>query len=367
MDDFARFIQAMPEWTDGQIALARMLWESRRDSSFTSHIEALLGREPARVDLWRQLIELLSAADLFEAAADAARNGRQAAPGVLEFALYEAVNAGRAGDLDRASAAFALLPHDFPGRALHDSIHYIRLDKLDLAQASIEQALGEDDSNISAWGVAELIYRKLGDKRATWLSGQPGLVQSFDLALDQAQVEAIKTILLRLHRSGVQVAGQTVRDGTQTRWRLFDRSEPELAELKLAIESSIAHYVEGLPPEDPSHPLLRERNKPLAITGSWSVRLTGSGHHVSHIHPLGLIGSACYFEVPAKAEEEGQLELGRPSEDFMLDLEPIHVIPAKPSRLVLFPSYLHHGTRPFSAGDRLSLAFDVHRDLTRGA
>jgi len=31
----------------------------------------------------------------------------------------------------------------------------------------------------------------------------------------------------------------------------------------------------------------------------------------------------------------------------------------EPGRLVLFPSYLYHGTRPFSAGERLSVAFDV--------
>jgi Flp pilus assembly protein TadD len=363
VDDFARFVERMPEWTEGQVALARMLWESRREESFTRHIDELLEKEPRRLDLWRQLIELLSAVDMFEAAADVARRARVAAPGNLEFALFEAVNAGRGGDLDRAASLFAALPYDFPGRALHDSIHHIRRGKLDLARVSIEEAIREDDSNISAWGVAELIYRKLGDRRATWLSGQPGLVRIMDLELEPKRLEALKALLLKLHRSGVQAAGQTVRDGTQTRWRLFDRAEPELAELKRAIEAAVAEYVADLPPEDPAHPLLRHRSAPLTITGSWSVRLTGSGHHVSHIHPLGLIGSASYVEVPKAAEQEGQLEVGRPAEDFLLDLEPIQVIPAKPGRLVLFPSYLHHGTRPFSAGERLSVAFDVHRHL----
>jgi hypothetical protein len=160
------------------------------------------------------------------------------------------------------------------------------------------------------------------------------------------------------------VVGQSVRAGTQTRWRLFDRSEPELAELRAAIEAAIADYVAGLPPADPRHPLLRHRDSPLAITGSWSVRLTGSGHHVSHIHQLGLISSACYFEVPEAASlpGEGRLEIGRPPANLMLDLEPLHVIAPVPGRLALFPSYFHHGTTCFSAGERLTVAFDVNLD-----
>jgi hypothetical protein len=30
-----------------------------------------------------------------------------------------------------------------------------------------------------------------------------------------------------------------------------------------------------------------------------------------------------------------------------------------PGRMALFPSYLFHGTRPFSEGERLTVAFDV--------
>jgi len=366
IDDFAGLVEQMPEWTDGQVASARMLWESRRDQDFASRIHQLLKREPARLDLRRQLIELLSTADMYEAAADCSHSARLVAPGNPEFVLMEAVNAGRAGDLDRASRSFALLPPNFPGRAIHDSVHHIRCGNLDSARASIEVALGEDSSDIAAWGVAELIYRKLGDRRAAWLSGQPGLVRTIDLSLEPVELSAIRTLLRRLQQKGVQVAGQTVRDGTQTRWRLFDRADPELAILKQAVESAVSDYLANLPAEDPRHPLLRHRNAPMTITGSWSVLLTGNGHHISHIHPLGLIGSACYIVVPDAATEEGQLELGRPPKDFMLDLEPIHVIPAKPGRLVLFPSYLHHGTRPFSAGERLSVAFDIHRNLAPG-
>ncbi len=59
------------------------------------------------------------------------------------------------------------------------------------------------------------------------------------------------------------------------------------------------------------------------------------------------------------AQSEGYLELGRPPEDLLLELEPIAAIAPAPGTLVLFPSFLYHGTRPFPAGERLSVAFDA--------
>jgi len=224
----------------------------------------------------------------------------------------------------------------------------------------VDAALEKDPASISAWAVAELVYRALDDPRAGWLSGQEGLVRTLCLALDVEVLDRLKTLLRSLHETGVQAAGRSVRGGTQTRWRLFDRPEAELAALKQAIDSAVAGYVAGLPPADERHPLLRHRDAALRVTGSWSVRLTGSGRHVSHTHPLGLIGSACYFVVPDGPG--GQLELGRPPPDLKLDLEPMHVITPKPGLLALFPSYLHHGTTRFGAGERLSVAFDVALD-----
>ncbi|HEX8481712.1 MAG TPA: putative 2OG-Fe(II) oxygenase [Allosphingosinicella sp.] len=363
IEEFASLAARMPRWSEGQIELARMLWESRRDPGFADHVERLLREEPGRLDLRRGLIALLSGSDHHQEAARAAREARTAGGGGGEFALLEAVSAGRAGDVAGADALFALVPPGFPGRALHWSVHLIRQGKLEPARTSIEAALAEDPEGVGAWAVAELIYRKLGDERSAWLSGQQGLVRALDLPLNPSRLDAITALLLELHSTGVEMVDQSVRSGTQTRWRLFDRREPELAELRRAIEAALADYAAGLPAADERHPLLRHRDCTLAITGSWSVRLTGSGYHVSHMHPLGLVSSACYFLVPpsASSSDEGRLELGRPPPDLMLDLEPLHIVEPRPGRLILFPSFLHHGTRPFAAGERLTVAFDVAR------
>lgn len=360
IDDFALFAGGMPAWTEGQIALARMRLETRRDDDYAGSVRALLMEQPRRPDLWQQFVELLSGCDLHEAAADAARDARAAGAGGEALLLREAVEAGWAGDLDRAERLFAALPANLPGRAIHDAVHQVRRGGLEVARASIERALAERPADIDAWAIAELIYRALGDPRAVWLSGQAGLVRTFDLPLAPARLEAIRKLLHDLHRNGVQVVGQSVREGTQTRWRLLDRLEPELAELKAAIKSALADYLAGLPPRDDGHPLLRHRDAPLTITGSWSVRLSGGGHHISHVHPKGLISSACYFEVP-DVPDEGCLELGRPPAGLLPGLSPLHVIAPRPGQLTLFPSYLHHGTTRFAVGRRLAVAFDVNR------
>ena len=119
--------------------------------------------------------------------------------------------------------------------------------------ALAEAALEEDRWNIAYWGVVELLWRKLGDPRAEWLSGQPGLLGTFDTAWDE-ELAAADALLARLHAENVECAGHSVRDGSQTRWNLFDRLEPELAPLRARLEAQVRRYIAGLPPErrDPS-------------------------------------------------------------------------------------------------------------------
>ena len=360
LDDFAAYAAWQPEWTDGQIALARMKWESRRDPDFTSHLRSLLEDQPRRGELWVGLIDLLSQIDMFTEAADAARSAREAVGDAPELLLREAVSAGRAGEMERADELFARLPSAMIAAEPERALHHLRKGELEEAVATIDRAIGAMPDSVAAWAAAELAYRAVDDPRSQWLSGQGGLIQVLDLALETELMDRVKALLIRLHLSGVQATGQSVREGTQTRWRLFDRIEPELTQFKQVLDEAIARYVDGLPARDERHPLLRHRDAKLRITGSWSVRLTGSGRHVSHIHPLGLIGSAFYVIVPE--DGAGELELGCPPPDLKLELRPLRVIAPHPGRLVLFPSYVHHGTKPFRSGERISVAFDVARD-----
>ena len=361
LDDLSKAVAVHPDWTSGQIALARLRWEQGLKDGFADHIEAALASGSAPAELWRDYEQLLSACKLPDNAADLAARARRHFGGDPQWALKEAIAAGKAGQLERAEMLFAALPDDLPKRAIHECVHRIRQRDYERALALAERALEEEHWEVSTWTLLELLYRKMGDPRGTWLSGQPGLVGTVDLAMDPAAFRAADARLRELHRAAVEAVGQSVRGGSQTPWNLFDRAEPEIPSLQAAIEEGISQYVAQLPPRDDAHPLLRHRDRPLKITASWSVLLRGAGHHEPHFHPKGLLSSACYFRVPPAGEtpQEGWLEIGRPGPDLLMDIGPIETIEPKVGRLVLFPSYLFHGTRPFATGERMTVAFDV--------
>jgi hypothetical protein len=51
--------------------------------------------------------------------------------------------------------------------------------------------------------------------------------------------------------------------------------------------------------------------------------------------------------------------LGEPHPELGVALPPLAVIAPKAGSVALFPAFLWHATRPFPAGERLSVAFDV--------
>ena len=81
------------------------------------------------------------------------------------------------------------------------------------------------------------------------------------------------------------------------------------------------------------------------------------------MHPQGWISSAFYVAVPEPTPAEpvgGWLRFGATQLGPNLELPAEYRIEPKPGRLALFPSFLWHGTEPFSGpGERLTLAFDA--------
>ncbi len=229
--------------------------------------------------------------------------------------------------------------------------------------ASLEEAVARDPEDIASWALTEVAWRLMDDPRASWLSGQPGLFGSRDVGLSETEWQAAAELCRSLHRTRAHPVGQSLRGGTQTRGRLFLRQEPELRRLRAALENAVREHMAELPRHDPAHPLLRHSRRALRIAGSWSVRLVGGGFHVNHLHPEGVLSSACYLALPAERDQNGDkagwLELGRPPAQLALPVEPIATIEPRRGHLALFPSYLYHGTRPFPDGERLTVAFDV--------
>src|SRR6185369_1072117 len=181
-----------------------------------------------------------------------------------------------------------------------------------------------------------------------------------DMAAFNAELNAS---LDRLHPDTKEFIGQSLRGGTQTPDNLFGAGHALIEKLQARIDQAVERYIAGLQ-EDAAHPFLSRRAHGFRYAGSWSSRLRDCGFHVNHLHPGGWISSCYYVAVPDAAKDEtarqGWIKFGEPSFEVALKNPVRRAIQPVPGRLVLFPSYMWHGTIPFrDRADRTTIAFDV--------
>ncbi len=156
---------------------------------------------------------------------------------------------------------------------------------------------------------------------------------------------------------------QSLRGGTQTEGSLFGAGHALVEKLRTRVEEAISRYVAELPADD-RHPFLSRRAGNFGYSGAWSSLLRDQGFHVNHLHPLGWISSCYYVTVPQETKDpdtrNGWIKFGEPSLDIQLENAIRRAVQPVPGRLVLFPSYMWHGTVPLRAPSaRTTIAFDV--------
>jgi hypothetical protein len=212
----------------------------------------------------------------------------------------------------------------------------------------------------TAWRLTEdARWRKLWD---------PELIQSQTLEAPagwpslEAWLLELKPALEGLHGELItHPLEQSLRGGSQTPQNLQAVEHPAVRAFFGAIDPAVRAYLAAVGRgEGP----LRSRNTgKYRIKGVWSVRLRAGGRHVDHTHSEGWISSAFYVDLPGAVGgpgREGWIRFGRPPFPTRPEIEPFLHVQPEPGRLVLFPSYLWHGTEPFSGEDqRLTVAFDL--------
>jgi hypothetical protein len=211
--------------------------------------------------------------------------------------------------------------------------------------------------------------RMMRDERDEHLNGYDTLIQTFDLEppegfSDMATFNAeLNAYLDRLHPQTREYISQSLRGGTQTPAQLFGAGHALVQGLQARIGEAVDRYIAALK-QDESHPFLSRRARSFRYSGSWSSRLRDCGFHINHIHPKGWISSCYYVGVPEavkdKQARQGWIKFGEPSFEAGLKDPICRAIQPTVGRLVLFPSYMWHGTVPFhDAQPRTTIAFDV--------
>jgi hypothetical protein len=366
--DLEALLDQHPSWIDGQKLLANLRITSGQSADYDAGFAQGCVAEPDNAALrlaWFHYVA--QAKDWPRAAAilNAAPADMQAKRGfelARLFLIAERDGVDAPADLFAAVADLRDL-----GLDLARVRHALRHQNLDAAEAVALRHVNMPAAPM-VWPYLSLIWRLKGDARAQWLDAPDAFIQTYDLGWSDADLAELAAQLRALHRASAPYLEQSVRGGTQTEGNLLLHHAPIIERVGARISELVADYVAALPPQDgPAefrHPLLAQpRGQPIYYQGSWSVRLSAQGYHSCHTHVQGWISSALYVALPDAADmgpaPAGWLEFGTPPPELGLPLEPYTQIEPKPGRLVLFPSTMWHGTRPFTDGERLSLAFDV--------
>lgn len=172
----------------------------------------------------------------------------------------------------------------------------------------------------------------------------------------------LKDALTMRHNSENHPIGQSLRYGTQTPADLRFADSRVIQDFFQALAAPVNAYMATIG-DSADHPFTRRNSGQYRLSGAWSVKLQAGGFHVNHVHPEGWISSAFYVDVPGDTDtdpdKKGWIKFGEPP--FAVPGQSYeHMVAPKPGRLVLFPSYMWHGTLPIDDGvERMTLPFDV--------
>ena len=365
-------VEREPLNLEGHKELNKLLYCLRRDDEFLKSYDSAAARRPDRPGPSLAKARFLLAAErfseareIFAAAQKADPTNKNATNGLLvALSHLEEFEAA----VTTGAAAMRLFPDDIDVRA-STAAAFLRLGDATRAESLIADTLTLDPHSQICLALRGLAWRMQGDARDEVLTDYETHIKAYDLEppngyADMQSFNAdLDAALDRLHPGRREYVDQSLRNGSQTTDNIFNMGHELVERLRIRIAEAVQTYIANMP-VDPIHPFYGRRQRSFDFAGSWSSRLRDKGFHTSHIHAQGWISSCYYVSLPdAVADAEGRqgwIEFGRPT--FKLDLKELvrRSVQPRAGQLLLFPSYMLHGTVPFhSAQTRTTIAFDV--------
>lgn len=227
-----------------------------------------------------------------------------------------------------------------------------------------------EPTNIGFWANLATSYRMLEREEYHWLYDYENLLFTgqIDTPPGYANLKEFNAELLheleKWHFDKQHPLHQSVKGGTQTADHLFNIDRPTIQLLKRAMTDQILAFDATLK-YDPTHPTLCKIPKNIEFSGSWSIRNPVGGYHLNHHHIEGWYSGPYYVSLPDviredDPEHQGWVTFGQPGFKAKDPLEPDIYVQPQEGMMVLFPSYMWHGTIPFHGTDqyRVTVAQD---------
>jgi tetratricopeptide (TPR) repeat protein len=352
-----------------QEALARIRWASGDGEAYITRFIDALGQRPRDVALRFRCAELLRQSGDTTRCEQLLRDGLQLDPGHPTLSATLGVLLDETGQLDEALALNIAVVRAYNGAPIAQlSVAHtlMRLGRADEALRLLTPLRKREPGLQLAITYEAMALKQVGDPRHDWLCDYQRHVQPYQLGVPAgfsslADFNAELGLLLRsLMDAPDHPLDQSLRGGSQTSTNLIFKDAPLLRAYFEALDAPIRAYIDAMG-DDPEHPLGSRKSNRHQLSGCWSVALRPGGFHVNHTHPQGWISSSYYVSLPASVNadsQEGWIKFGEPRWPIPgCGVE--RVIQPREGLLVLFPSYMWHGTIPFSSGERLTAPFDV--------
>lgn len=367
---FEAAVEARPRDTEAQVNLARIRYMQGEEDFARAMLDAARrqGGDPGLERLYGVMLQ--RAGD--HAAAERQFRALLASEGpVPEVQSALAASLHETGQLDAAvdavREAVAARPED-AGIADNAIAILLAIGDAEAAMTHVRR-WREREPHGQGWLAYEATAaRLLGDPRYEELYDYDRLVQPYDVeppagwsSIEELNA-ALETVLAERHRFRTHPLDQSLRHGSQTARSMLTDPDPAIRAIVEAFRGPIEEY-RRLLGSDPRHPISSRNRGAVKLSGAWSVRLRRKGFHVNHVHPEGWISSAYYVSLPAEVEDKtqrsGWIKFGEPRYPVPgADAE--RYVKPRAGRLVLFPSYMWHGTTPIHGDEaRTTIAFDA--------
>ena len=372
MSEMAALIPASSDYAARAVALAANAYAMTNDhTALEALIDKAVDHDDANPQMFAAARQSFSRIGLDSRANDILERGNDKFGRSNSVSISEEANAlYRSGDYTGAVHLYQQALSGSPGNfdvMMKYANACIPAKAYDKCQNLLQGALQQAPNNQFIFALAATLYRARGGDYQH-LYDYDKLVQSYDLSTPQGYATirdfnaALKTRLDEYHIFQSAPVNQSLRGGTQTNINLALVDDPIIRQFFMMLDGPIKSYMKHIG-HDASHPFLRRNTGRYRFNGAWSVKLSPNGHHVNHVHPKGWISSSYYVDVPKvvddASEKQGWIKFGEPGIEGV-NLPAEKFIKPEGGRLVLFPSYMWHGTIPFSGEtSRLTLPFDV--------
>ncbi|ABL99460.1 tetratricopeptide repeat protein [Shewanella amazonensis] len=344
--------------------LFRLEWESGKDSAFI-HYESVLKSTPSE-DVLEDYLRKLIKCGRFEFAYQQLNGLNEGQPNNPVLKFLKAFIVCELGHFDEAlteiNALIAQSPED--GQFIEQKVKTLlsmkraeeafELMQLRLKLPDVKQGTYALYASVLKLSGREQEYRRLYD-----FDKHINCIQ-IDLTSNNLH-ERLKQKLTGMHSGNREPFEQSLRGGSQTTGHLFESGDPDIAELKERLMKQLAELFSRVDFSS-SAPLNSLNVGEFTITDSWSVLLKDTHFHANHFHNAGDLSACLYLDVSGVNSHpgEGWIKFGEAELGGWVQDCPDYCVKPDTGLLVVFPSYMWHGTTPFlSDKQRMTIAFDL--------